>query len=76
VEILPEGKGFQVDLDRVDDAIYDKSADQSVRAINAAVELCVRKCPEQYQWSYKRFQVQPDGKRSIYSRRHKSGSAK
>jgi KDO2-lipid IV(A) lauroyltransferase len=76
VERLPGGKGFQVDLYRVDDAIYDKSADQSVRAINAAVELCVRKCPEQYQWSYKRFQVQPDGKRSIYSRHHKSKSAK
>ncbi|WP_167367216.1 lysophospholipid acyltransferase family protein [Solemya elarraichensis gill symbiont] len=71
VERLPAGKGFQISLYPVDDAIYGKSTEKSVQAINAAVELCVRKCPEQYQWSYKRFQVQPDGKRSIYSRNKK-----
>jgi KDO2-lipid IV(A) lauroyltransferase len=34
---------------------------ESVQAINAAVEDCIREAPEQYQWEYKRFKKQPDG---------------
>ncbi len=35
-------------------------------ALNAAVEALVRECPAQYQWSYKRFGIQPGGAPSPY----------
>ena len=38
-----------------------------VAALNAGVERCVRRCPEQYLWTYKRFSPIPAGVKSIYS---------
>lgn len=35
-------------------------------AMNAVIETLVREYPEQYQWEYKRFQTQPEGKPSPY----------
>jgi len=35
-------------------------------ALNKGIEECVLECPEQYQWSYKRFRTQPDGKSNVY----------
>ncbi len=37
-------------------------------ALNKGVEACVRRCSEQYQWSYRRFSIQPDGGRSPYKK--------
>lgn len=41
--------------------IYSADMSESLRALNLAVEQCVRDCPDQYQWEYKRFRKQPDG---------------
>ena len=35
-------------------------------ALNQGVEACVRQLPEQYQWSYKRFQARPEGEPKLY----------
>ena len=35
-------------------------------ALNRSIEECILECPEQYQWSYKRFRTQPDGGSNIY----------
>lgn len=37
-------------------------------ALNEGVEGCVRLCPEQYLWTYKRFFPPPPGEQSIYRR--------
>jgi KDO2-lipid IV(A) lauroyltransferase len=41
----------------------------AVTAINQAIEDCVRECPEQYQWSYRRFKTRPDGEASFYKKK-------
>ncbi|OOY53702.1 lysophospholipid acyltransferase family protein [Solemya velum gill symbiont] len=66
MERLPKGEGFRIHLHKVDEDIYDRDLAKSVRAINAAVEQSVNVCPEQYQWGYKRFTIQPKGTRSPY----------
>jgi len=39
-----------------------------VAALNRAVEAVARECPAQYQWTYKRFGIQPNGAPSPYRR--------
>lgn len=63
---------------RLDDGTYGvvlKPASEDIRnpdpvvaatALNKSIEECVLECPEQYQWSYKRFRTQPDGKANLY----------
>lgn len=42
---------------------------EAATALNAGVEQCVRRRPEQYLWTYKRFAPAPSGQRSLYSRK-------
>ena len=37
-------------------------------ALNASIEECVNDCPEQYQWNYKRFRRQPEGRSNFYKK--------
>ena len=41
-------------------------------AMNEILETCIRDCPEQYIWSYKRFHIQPEGMPSPY-RKYNTG---
>ena len=41
--------------------VSSRDAAASVAALNAAVEAVARRDPAQYQWTYKRFSLQPDG---------------
>jgi KDO2-lipid IV(A) lauroyltransferase len=49
------------------------SEEESAAALNRSIEACVRRRPEQYLWSYKRFKTAPPGEptpyRAIWSRR-------
>lgn len=65
-ERLSRGRGYRLRFRTVDDAIYSPDLDTSVAALNRAVEACVRACPEQYQWSYKRFKAPAPGRESPY----------
>ncbi|MDK2778218.1 MAG: lysophospholipid acyltransferase family protein [Pseudomonadota bacterium] len=58
---LPEGKGFDVYFLAADEAIYADDREVAAAAMNRGVEACVEHCPEQYQWTYKRFKRQPGG---------------
>jgi KDO2-lipid IV(A) lauroyltransferase len=49
---LPNGKGYEIEVKRVEG---DLSGEAGARRMNAAVEEAVRKCPEQYLWSYNRY---------------------
>ena len=48
-------------FETLEEAASSRDVDASVAALNAAIERQVRRRPEQYQWGYKRFSIQPDG---------------
>jgi KDO2-lipid IV(A) lauroyltransferase len=60
-ERLPDGGGFAV-------RFFDHGTVHETPALNAAVESLARSAPAQYQWTYKRFGIQPDGLKSPYRR--------
>jgi KDO2-lipid IV(A) lauroyltransferase len=37
-------------------------------ALNTSIEECINGCPEQYQWNYKRFRRQPEGRSNFYKK--------
>jgi KDO2-lipid IV(A) lauroyltransferase len=61
-ERLPSGRGFRVIIQQADPTIYSEDLAESVRGLNLSVEACVRRAVPQYQWEYKRFRRQPDGR--------------
>lgn len=68
-ERLPFGRGFHLHLLPGDDpGLTDDDPVTAARTVNRGVERCVRLAPLQYQWTYRRFRLQPDGQPSPYSR--------
>jgi KDO2-lipid IV(A) lauroyltransferase len=65
-ERLSWGRGYAIHFLPCDEAIHDADNERSAAAMNRAVEDAVRECPEQYQWSYKRFRHRPKGEPDIY----------
>jgi len=65
--ILPQGRGFEVQLlpafenFPTDDPIAD------ARYMNNRIEQWVREMPDQYMWSYRRFKTRPNGEKSLYA---------
>lgn len=55
------GPRFALHVEPAPAAVADADPAVSVAALNAAVEHIARRDPAQYQWTYKRFSVQPDG---------------
>jgi KDO2-lipid IV(A) lauroyltransferase len=47
-----------------------RNADELVAAtaLNSSIEECINDCPEQYQWNYKRFRRQPEGRSNFYKK--------
>lgn len=64
----PDG-GFDWRAFEAEEGIADADAVVAAAALNRGVERCVRMYPEQYQWTYKRFDARPDGGTSPYARR-------
>ena len=58
--------GFSLHYFAVEDGIYETDTAVSLAAMNRGVEACVRLCPEQYQWEYKRFRVRPKQGPGVY----------
>ncbi|MEE4280100.1 MAG: lysophospholipid acyltransferase family protein [Halieaceae bacterium] len=52
-------KGFRLHFVPADEALYSADIATSLAALNRGVEACLRVCPEQYQWEYKRFRTRP-----------------
>lgn len=48
----PHGEGYDIHVERVEG---DLAGEAGARRINAAIEAAVRRCPEQYLWSYNRY---------------------
>ena len=50
-ERLPEGRGYRLHLEGLPTEHLDEAA------LNRAIEAQVRRCPEQYLWSYNRYKI-------------------
>jgi KDO2-lipid IV(A) lauroyltransferase len=62
---LPGGR-YELVFRPVDEAFYDADLTTSLAGLNNSVEACVRECPEQYQWEYRRFKFLTDYRRRYY----------
>ena len=56
-ERLPGSRGFHMHFVPASEEIYDDDIERSAASMNRDVERCVRRRPEQYLWSYKRFRT-------------------
>lgn len=59
--------GFTIHFLPAEPGIYDEDTAVSLAAMNRGVEACVRQCPAQYQWEYKRFKVRPREGPGVYA---------
>jgi KDO2-lipid IV(A) lauroyltransferase len=55
-ERLPRGAGYRIFFVRFDREL-EGSPEQQARAINAAMEALIERCPAQYFWSYNRYKI-------------------
>lgn len=62
---LPGGR-YELRFRPVNEAIYGADLTTSLAGLNRSVEACVRECPEQYQWEYRRFKFLTDFRRRYY----------
>lgn len=56
-----EGPRFTLHMEAAPSGIASTDAVESATALNAGIEALVRRSPEQYQWTYKRWSQQPEG---------------
>ena len=63
---LPAGGGFDIHYLPAPAGLGARDPVAAATALNLGVEHCIRDCPDQYQWSYKRFKDQPNDARSPY----------
>lgn len=66
VERLANSEGFAVHYRAADEGIYSADLSTCLTSMNKTIEECVRTCPEQFEWSYKRFKRRPEGEKHIY----------
>jgi Kdo2-lipid IVA lauroyltransferase/acyltransferase len=62
---LPDGN-YGVVLKPAAEAVRNSDPLVAATALNTSIEECIRDCPEQYQWGYKRFRRQPEGRSNFY----------
>lgn len=60
---LEHGKGYEIFIEQLDYDLEQMNNEAILEKITSTIETAVRKTPEQYQWTYKRFKYQPDGSR-------------
>jgi KDO2-lipid IV(A) lauroyltransferase len=65
-ERLPRGAGFHIHYTPAPEGLGDSDKDVAARALNLGLEQMIEQKPEQYQWSYKRYNKQPEGMESPY----------
>ncbi|MEN8204771.1 MAG: lysophospholipid acyltransferase family protein [Pseudomonadota bacterium] len=68
-ERLSWGRGYHLHFRATSETVQSGDIHTAVAAINQAAEDCVRECPEQYQWSYRRFKTRPADEPSFYKKK-------
>ncbi len=64
--IRNDNHGFDLHIEAIDDAIYSLPAEQGTALIHQAIEGLIRRYPEHYHWSYKRFKAHAE-LRAVYN---------
>lgn len=65
-ERLPGEAGFRMHCIPAPEGIDSADEVVAATALNRGIEQCVRICPEQYVWPYKRFRSRPNGLPELY----------
>lgn len=65
-ERLPGTAGYRMHFHPAPPGVDSEDPVTAATAMNLGVEGCVRACPEQYQWNYRRFRNRPPGEPQIY----------
>jgi KDO2-lipid IV(A) lauroyltransferase len=65
-ERLPWAQGYCLRFEPLPEVVWTGPLEASVAAVNTTVERAVRRKPEQYLWSYKRFKTRPPGEARLY----------
>ncbi len=65
-ERLPQARGFVIRFHEPPPGYDSGDVAVAAAALNAGMEACVRACPEQYWWGYKRFKRRPPGEAGLY----------
>ncbi|MHB8745262.1 MAG: lysophospholipid acyltransferase family protein [Gammaproteobacteria bacterium] len=65
-ERLPHGQGYHLRFREAPAEFAAAMPEQAVAIMNQLIETCVREQPAQYQWNYKRFRIQPEGRSPLY----------
>ncbi|MGA7982593.1 MAG: lysophospholipid acyltransferase family protein [Chromatiaceae bacterium] len=65
-ERLSAGRGYRIHCVDGPKGIASGDDVEAATALNRGVEQCVRVCPEQYIWPYKRFRTRPEGLPRLY----------
>jgi KDO2-lipid IV(A) lauroyltransferase len=55
-----DNHGFDMHIEPIDERIYQGNANQGTGVILEAIENLIRRYPEHYHWSYKRFKANPE----------------
>lgn len=63
-----DGNRYQVHGVQAPESIAAADSVVAATTLNQCVEACVRLYPEQYQWTYRRFDARPDGGKSPYKK--------
>jgi Kdo2-lipid IVA lauroyltransferase/acyltransferase len=66
-ERLPRSAGFRIHCIPAPEGIDSEDDAVAAAALNRGIEQCIRTCPEQYIWSYKRYRRRPPGTPKIYT---------
>jgi len=64
--ILPHGRGYEVRLHPPFENFPTNDSVADARHMNEQIEQWVRKMPDQYMWSYRRFKTRPNNEPSLY----------
>ncbi|TCB51123.1 lipid A biosynthesis acyltransferase [Acinetobacter sp. ANC 4779] len=55
-----ENQGFDMHIEALDERIYQGNTNEGTGVIFEAIENLIRRYPEHYHWSYKRFKANPE----------------
>jgi Kdo2-lipid IVA lauroyltransferase/acyltransferase len=66
-ERLGLGEGFRIHCLPAPEGIDSEDDQTAAAALNRGIEQCVRTCPDQYVWPYKRFRRRPEGAPKVYT---------
>lgn len=58
-ERLPRGEGFHLHYLKAPENIFDPDLISAATAMNDMIATLIKRCPAQYEWSYKRFRRTP-----------------